>query len=135
MGKLKNLNPNRVRTARLRVREPSQPNIGVFSETLAERFPMYRSRRWFALRQKMLDPECFRCGRPASTLDHLLGHDDAQAKLAAQKFGIPSAPDWRTRFWEGPFISLCTACHATKTKFERQGDLVTWLRQNTGTGQ
>jgi hypothetical protein len=95
------------------MRKPTRPAriIGEgYSDDLKERKRLYRSRRWQRVRANHLarNPHCASCLRdgictPARVVDHVLGHLD---------------PDWRLRFWSGPFESLCIPCHNRKCGHE-----------------
>jgi mono/diheme cytochrome c family protein len=130
MPRLRTKRPPRMRQAQGRVRPRQTSNEGALSATISERRPLYHSGRWFALRARMLDPQCAVCDARASTLDHMLGHDDTIAAHCVRVLRIPAAPDWQTRFWEGPFLSLCVSCHGTKTKAETAGRLYEWIRDH-----
>jgi 5-methylcytosine-specific restriction enzyme A len=67
---------------------------------------LYASARWRALRQQVLHahPICTDCtagGRlsPSTDVHHIVKHEGDAAK-----------------FWAGPFIALCAACHSTRTR-------------------
>lgn len=100
-----------------------------FSEELIERKEAYRSARWKALRKEKLEKRCWcGCGRYASRLDHLLGHDDAQAARVAEFLVLVQfKTNWRDRFFTGPFISLSEPCHNSKTWHENRGRLREWI--------
>ena len=98
-----------------------------------ERFENYSSKRWTALRKQMLRTrecrKCFFCGAWSNTLEHLVGHgEDAMAVAAA--LGYPSIdPDWRARFWEGPFVGSCDWCAKSRSGAEKAGKLLAWTQR------
>jgi hypothetical protein len=128
MAKFKLLKP-RMRNIRSRVPLMEIDETAMMSPERAERKTMYTSDRWVKLRRQMLEKKCwYGCGRYATTLDHLLGHDDGQAMRCAMALRVPADPDWQRRFWSGPFISLCNECHSAKTRQEAAGRLLDWLK-------
>ncbi len=101
----------------------------VVSGPRAERAEMYKSKRWDGVRRRHLhhEPFCAVCRRKGGHVDHLLGHGDGVVE-AARMAGLPVVPnDWRARFWSGPFVTLCHACHSTKTTKEKNGRLLDWI--------
>ena len=128
MGRLKLVKP---RVANTRNRVPTLSLDGAeWSGGLTERREMYASARWRELRKRKLSKRCWaNCGAYGRALDHLLGHDFEQALAVAQNLRIPCDPDWRTRFWQGPFITLCNPCHSAKTQMETRGRLMAWIEE------
>ena len=128
MGRLRLIKP-RVGNTRNRVSQVDMEGSG-WSAGLIERREMYASAEWRALRRRKLNKRCWtNCGKFGQTLDHLLGHDFDQATAVAQKLRIPCEPDWRIRFWQGPFITLCNPCHSSKTQMETRGRLMQWIEE------
>lgn len=126
---LKLLNASRVPYAKSRV--PIMPVEQTPDQGWQERRALYESPAWTSLRFRMIhkDPRCQVCqNAPATTLDHLLGHDDRQAATCAAALALPPvAGSWRDRFWEGPFMTCCASCHSRKTRKEMAGKLIEWL--------
>lgn len=125
-SRLKLVRP-RMANVRGRVRMIEMEDELHFSPDLLERKALYQTDRWLDLRARKLEKRCAVCGAYARNLDHFLGHDDDQATRVALRLGIPAAGDWRVRFWQGPFMSLCVSCHSTKTRMERDGRLMMWV--------
>lgn len=115
------------------------PEEAGYSADLLARKELYRSRDWHRVKARLKrkhggKPRCAACNAPANTLDHLLGHDDDQARLAASALSLTAAARWRDRFFVGPFIWLCHSDHSRKTRAEMDGKLLDWLRCWVKTG-
>lgn len=128
MAKFKMIKP-RMRNIGPRVRLLEVGERDMMSDERRERRLMYTSDRWVKLRRGMIEKRCwYRCGRYATTLDHLYGHDDEQAARCMAMIRIPAQARWQDRFWAGPFVSLCQECHSTKTRQEASGRLLEWIK-------
>ena len=69
------------------------------------REPLYKSREWSELRQRVLaaEPRCRRCGAPAQHVDHL-----------------EHGPEWREHFFDIENLQpLCAPCHNSKSAKDR----------------
>lgn len=127
MGKFKLIKP-RIKNMKGRVPLLQVPDDVAMDPNRAERKEMYKSERWLRLRRTQMEKRCWAgCGRYATTLDHLMGHDDQQAAAMSLALRIPIRPTWQERFWAGPFISLCHECHSRKTGYEQAGKLRQWV--------
>lgn len=99
---------------RLRTGPASDSKAAGRSAAGSDRQKLYQTSRWRKLRRAHLaqEPLCVHCKRegrttPAVAVDHILGHN---------------SPDWRDRFFDpANLMSLCTPCHAIKTKRESGG--------------
>lgn len=123
--------PDRIAPTRSRIPIIQLPEEERFSPDLVERKRLYTSQRWRELRSRELrrNPKCFFCGAPSEVLEHIVGHGE-DAMEVAQVLRLPGvSPDWRERFWRGPFCGTCKKCAASRSGAERVHRLAVWTRQ------
>ncbi|WP_170427310.1 hypothetical protein [Ruegeria arenilitoris] len=125
----------RVTTAAMPVRATVDTDAGKHRDPdTLERREWYMSKRWRRIRGKHLfqQPNCVVCQVPGTQVDHLCGHNDEHAKyvIAALNLGAITSPDWRERFWHGPYVTLCHSHHSAKTQAEMRGRLFEWIKTN-----
>lgn len=132
MGRLRNL---RSRVVQLGPRIPilELPEIETMSPDARERAGYYHSARWRDLRKEMLKTRecrrCMFCGNWANVLEHVVGHGE-DAIAVAEVLGLPRVdPDWRARFWVGPFAGSCDLCARSRSGAETSGRLLRWTEK------
>jgi len=116
-----------------RLQQVEIPERHRFSPELQERKANYHSTRWRTLRRRMLDTrecrKCFFCGAWATTLEHLVGHGGDAVEVGLL-LGLGEVdPDWRVRFWTGPFGGACELHATQRAGAETAGRLLQWTRR------
>ena len=101
---------------------------------VVERRKLYNSDRWRRMRIDMLKEQdlrkCFFCHTAwSAVLEHIVGHGEDAVEVG-HILGFNNVdPDWRTRFWDGPFVGSCRRCASSRSGAEAAGRLVAWTRK------